>query len=156
MGCDSASIDQEAFEAMLHSARNLFDYVFLDAPAGIEAGFSLAARYADRILLVTGPDPAAVRDAARASDVLELMGKKNIRLIVNRINKKMVSSMGITIDDIMDQAGLPLLGIVPEDPDVVLSAAFQKPLLAYSKKAAAKACKRIAKRLQGYSVQIDI
>ena len=64
--------------------------------------------------------------------------------------------MKLTVDDIMDQAGLPLLGLVPEDPDVVLSAAFQTPLLAYSKKGAARACKRIAKRIIGYSVPINL
>ena len=156
ISCRADQIDEEAFLELLQQARRQFKYIFLDAPAGIERGFDLAAKYAERVILVTGSDPASVRDAQRAGERLELMGKSNVRLIVNRINKKMVSSMGITVDDIMDQAGLPLLGIVPEDPDVVLSAAFQKPLLAYSKKAAAKACKRIAKRLQGYSVQIDI
>ena len=34
-----------------------------------------------------------------------------------------------TVDDIMDQAGIPLLGLVPEDHNVVLAAAFKKPLL---------------------------
>ena len=62
--------------------------------------------------------------------------------------------MGLTVDDIMDQAGLPLLGIVPEDPDVTLAAAFNRPLLGYSRKGAAAACKRIASRIQGMPVAI--
>ena len=62
--------------------------------------------------------------------------------------------MNLTVDDIMDQAGLPLLGIVPEDPNVVLAAAFRQPLLGYTTKGAAAACKRIAKRLQGLRVPI--
>lgn len=157
VNCSADAIDPERFVAMLEQARCQYQYVFLDAPAGIEAGFSLAARFADRAILVTGADPAAVRDAARTADVLERMGLTNVRLIVNRISKKMAEAMKLTVDDVMDNAGLPLLGIVPEDPNVVLSAAFNQPLLKYARKgAAAAACRRIARRIQGLSTPISV
>ncbi len=149
-------IDADAFGELVLSARRAFDYVFLDAPAGVDAGFRLAARKADRVLLVTGSDPASVRDAGRTGQVLELMGKENVRLIVNRIAPKLVSTMDLTVDDVMDGTGLPLIGIVPEDANVVLAAAFGKPLLTYTKKGAAAACRRIAKRIQGLPVAIDL
>ena len=143
-------IDDEAFRAMIRSARAKFDYILLDAPAGVDAGFRLATTFADRILLVTGPSPAAIRDAGRTGEVLELMGKENVRLIVNRINKKIASAMDLTVDDVMDDAGLPLLGVIPEDMNVTLAATFGSPLLKYRPRgAAAKACKRIANRIQG-------
>ena len=82
------------------------------------------------------------------------MGKTNVRLIVNRITSKVAQALDITVDDVMDRAGLPLLGVVPEDQRVVLSAAFQKPLLKYTRKGAAKACRRIAQRIQGLRVPI--
>ena len=156
MNCPANEIDVQAFGAMLAKARKFFNYIFLDAPAGLEAGFSLAARYADRILLVTGADPAAIRDATRAAEVLELMDKTNVRLVVNRVNEKMFSVMKLTVDDIMDESGVPLLGLVPEDENVVLAAAFKKPLLCQTKKGAAAACKRIAKRLQGMGTPVRI
>ncbi len=156
MNCPADAVDSEAFGEMLMEARKQFQYVFLDAPAGIEAGFSLAARYADRVMLVTGSDPAAVRDASRAVEVLEIMGKQNVRLVINRIHEKMFAAMKLTVDDIMDEAGVPLLGIVPEDSNVVLAAAFKKPLLQQTKKGAAAACRRIAKRLQGMSEPVTI
>lgn len=149
VSCTAAEVDGGSFQKLLYQARQSFDYVFLDAPAGIEAGFSLAARFADRILLVTGPDPAAVRDAARAGQVLEAMGKTNVRLIVNRITRKIGSRLHTTVDDIMDTAGLPLIGVVPEDPQVTLAAARGRPLITSSRKGAAAACRRIARRLQG-------
>ena len=156
VNCRADQIDEEAFSALLEQARKQFSYVFLDAPAGIERGFDLAAKYAERIVLVTGADPAAIRDAERAGQLLELMGKTNVRLVINRINRKMASAMGVTVDDVMDQAGLPLLGLVPEDADVVLAAAFKQPLLGYTCKGAAAACQRIAKRIQGYHVPVHI
>ena len=156
INCAAENIDTDAFLAMLAQARQRYRYIFLDAPAGIDAGFQLAARFADRVLLVTGSDPAAVRDASRAGEILELMGKADVRLIVNRINPKMVSAMDMTIDDVMDRAGLPLMGIVPEDSNVTLAAAFGRPVLKHTKKGAAAACRRIAKRIQGLSVAIPL
>ena len=149
-------VDEGAFGAMLQQARGKFRYVFLDAPAGIDAGFRLAAQYADRIVLVTGADPAAVRDAARAGQLLDHMGKQNARLIVNRVAKKMVATMSVTVDDVMDDTGLPLLGVVPEDPNVTLAAAFGRPLLKMTRRGAAKACRSIAKRIQGLPEPLSI
>ena len=149
-------IDSGAFAAMLQQARGQYQYIFLDAPAGIDAGFRLAAQYADRIVLVTGADPAAVRDAARAGQLLEHMGKRNARIVVNRVAKKMVATMSVTVDDVMDDTGLPLLGVVPEDPNVTLAAAFGRPLLKMTKKGAAKACRSIAKRIQGLPEPLSI
>ena len=149
-------INEESFAQLIRKAKELFDYVLLDSPAGMDAGFRLTALNADRLFVVTNSDPAAIRDAGRIGQVLELMGKTNVRLIVNRIDRKMANLLNITVDDIMDQAGLPLLGIVPEDPDVMLAATFQKPLLCYTKKGAAAACKRIAKRMQGNYVPVKL
>jgi septum site-determining protein MinD len=88
-------------------------------------------------------------------ELLELAGKQNIRLIVNRVRPKMIASMELTVDDVMDDAGLPLLGVVPEDENVTLAAAFGKPLLHYSRRGgAAQACRRIAKRIQGMHVPL--
>ena len=155
--CRSAeSINSDAFRTMLHQARKSFDYVFLDAPAGIDAGFELAARHAQRILLVTGADPGAVRDAARAGQKLELMGKDQVRLVVNRVNRRLFSSMSTTVDDIMDQTGLPLVGVVPEDPNVMLAAAVQVPLIEYTQRGASKAIRAIARRIQGLNVPISM
>lgn len=154
MNCPAEAIDQLEFAQALNTARQKYHYVLMDAPAGIEAGFRLAAKTADRVILVTGPDPAAIRDAKQTAQALELMGKHNVRLVVNRISKKMAATLGLTVDDIMDQAGLPLLGLVPEDQNVVLSAAFRQPLLGYTQKGAAAACRRIAKRIEGFSVPV--
>ena len=144
------------FRDMLAKARKEFDYVLLDAPAGIDSGFELAARYAQRIILVTQADPAAVRDVARAAQRLELMGKTDIRLVVNRASGKLFSTMSVTVDDIMDDAGLPLIGVVPEDRNVTLAAAFGNPLILQTEKGAAQACVAIAKRIQGKKVPLTL
>lgn len=150
MNCPAEQIDRAGFAAMLEEARRKFDAILLDAPAGLDSGFLLTAVSADRHLLVTGAGPAAVRDAARVGDVLELMGKRNVRMIVNRVSREMLGTVRVTIDDVMDTAGVPLLGVVLEDPSVTLAASFGRPLLYYARRGpAAQGCRRIARRLQG-------
>lgn len=143
-------IDTDAFVELFRKARESYDYIFLDAPAGVDAGFRLVSAAADAFLLVTGPGPAAVRDAARVGELLELSGKQNVRLIVNRVDKNILSTVRMTIDDVMDTAGLPLAGIVMEDIHVTLAASFGLPLLKYASRCeATRDFRRIAARLQG-------
>ena len=87
---------------------------------------------------------------------LERMKKNSVRIIVNRVRKKLLEVTKRTVDDVMDESGLPLLGVVPEDENVTLAAAFETPLLKYGRKGAAAACKRIAKRILGLSTPIDL
>ena len=149
-------VDADLFRQLLHHGRQGYDFVLLDAPAGVEAGFRLAARFADRILLVAGPDPGSLRDAHRAAQLLEQMDKTQIRLVVNRISKGLARKVDLTVDDIMDKVGLPLIGVVPEDKNVTLAASCDQPLLSFTTKGAAAACSRIARRLCGYSVPIPL
>lgn len=149
VGRSQAEIDREAFLHMTNQARADFDFCLLDAPAGVGALFAMAAQAASRIILVTGPDPAALRDAARTGELLELMGKREVRLAVNRVSPELYDRMRLTVDDVMDWVGLPLLGVVPEDRNVTLAAARGKPLILYSRRGAAAACRRMARRLLG-------
>lgn len=152
-----AQVNSDAFFEMLSQARSMFDYIFLDAAAGVDTGFQLVTTAADRFVVVTGSGPAAVRDATRVGELLELAGKPDVRLVVNRVDRTMLSVLDQTIDDVMDAAGLPLLGIVMEDPDVPMAAAYGMSLQQYNKRAVAAQCfRRIAKRIQGYPEPIRI
>ena len=127
----------------------------LDAPAGIGAGFRLATGEAGRAIVVAASDPASLRDAARATDVLLAENPRiEAQLVVNRVSPVLYRRMQATIDDVMDGVGLPLLGIVPEDSGVTLAAAKGVPLPLYSEKGAARACRNIARRLCGQKVPL--
>ncbi len=154
MNCGAEDVDAAAFGDLLRQARKKFDYIFADAPAGLGAGFRLAAAPADRCVVAALWDPASVRNAFRAGQELELMGKTNVRMVVNRVQPKVMAAMRMTVDDVMDRAGLPLLGIVPEDPAVTLAAAGERPLI--GKKGAAAAYRRIAQRVRGIPCPIAV
>ena len=141
-------LDQAGMRALLEEARGRFDYILADSPAGLGEGFQLACCGADRAIVVSTTDPAALRDAQRTVSLL--WGSiPRIHLVVNRVQPKLLRQLHATIDDAMDAAGLPLLGIVPEDPQVMLCANREQPLILHASRGAATAYLNIAKRLLG-------
>lgn len=97
-------------------------------PGGLGMGFHLASDYADRAVVVTNTDASSLRDAQRTVMELDRLGRGNLHLVVGRVEKKLLRSLHTTIDDAMDAAGLPLLGVVPEDPERPLCPEHRHPL----------------------------
>lgn len=146
------SLTPEKVRALLDTARTMYDYILIDSPAGLGAGFRLAVCGADRALVVSTSDASSLRDAQRA--VAELDQLRTVHLVMNRIQAKLLRKLRATIDDAMDAAGLPLIGVVPEDPQVILCANLGLPLTTRGPKGAALACRNIARRLEGDHVPI--
>ncbi len=133
--------------------RNEFDFVLIDSPAGIEAGFRNAAAGADEALVVTTPEVSAVRDADRIIGLLESMEKAPISLIINRIKPEMVKrGEMLAIQDVLDILAVDLIGAVPDDESVVTSSNKGEPLTFSNGSLATKAFLNIAKRICGNEV----
>lgn len=147
-----ASLTPEKIRALLDTARSMYDYILIDSPAGLGAGFRLAICGADRAIVVATNDASSLRDAQRT--VSELDHMRQVHLVMNRIQTKLLRRLRATIDDAMDAAGLPLIGVVPEDPYVILCANLGQPLTDRGKRGAALACWNIARRLEGQRVPI--
>ena len=141
-----------SIRALLRTARDRYDYIFIDCPAGLGPGFQLATCGADRALVVATNDASSLRDAQRA--VEELYHLRQVHLLMNRIQPKLLRELRTTIDDAMDAAGLPLIGVIPEDRRVILAANMGRPLILEGRRGAANACLNIAKRIEGYRVPI--
>ncbi len=139
--------------ALVAEAKELFDVILLDCPAGLGSGFQLAVAAADRGIVVSTTDPSALRDAQRTVSALTPQ-LPLLHLVMNRVQPKLVRQLHTNLDKAMDAAGLPLLGVVPEDPKVTLAAGAGKPLILTAHKGAALAYLNIAKRLLGQKVPL--
>ena len=129
-----------------------YDQVIIDCPAGLGRGFDTAVEAADRALVVSTPDMVCARDAQILGHLLE---EKQLRthLIINRLRpaKVMDGSMP-DVDEIIDTAGIRLLGIIPEDEEVAVANANGRPLPAACN--AAICFDNIAQRFLGASVPL--
>lgn len=127
-----------------------YDYILWDGPAGLPGELSLYSAIASEGIIVTTPEAACIRGAERTARCLEEEGTKRLRLLVNRVRPNLIRhGLASNIDDAMDQSGLPLLGIVPEDEDIIACSNSGKSLLHLKKTGAALACRNIARRLEG-------
>lgn len=145
--------DETQFRRVVDDARDCFDFILMDSPAGLGDGFQLAMSAADRAVVVSATDPAALRDAQRA--VSELSRRvREIHLVMNRVQPKLIGKLRTSIDSAMDTAGLPLLGVVPEDQNVMIAAVTGVPLVLTTNRGAAMAYLNIARRLLGHRVPL--
>ena len=147
----SESYTGENFSAAIEQYKKDFDYIILDAPAGIETGFMLSLKCAEECIVVSTPDPVSIRAASNAANLIRKNGVKELRLVLNRFNKK--QHKFICVDDIIDSVGARFLGIVPESKDIALTAIGEE--LPYDSKGN-MAYLRIAKRLMGENVPFKI
>ncbi len=147
------SIDPAGMRELVTQAKQRYDYVLVDAPAGMGKGLDLAACGADRAIIVVTSDAASLRDGQRIAGLLDGMVAKQ-QLVVNRVQPKLLRKMAATIDDAMDAVGLGLLGLVPEDSKVPLAACQGTPVIMAGKRGAPMAYYRIAQRLEGKLVPL--
>ena len=146
-------LELERFREVVGQAKDAYDFVLLDSPAGLGEGFQLAAAGADMVVVVTTTEPTAQRNAQRC--VAELVrAAPNLLLVMNRVEPGTLRRIHADIDRAMDATGLPLLGVVPEDGRVGAAARAGRPLVLRSYKGAVRAYLNIAKRLLGRRVPI--
>ena len=147
-------VTEQQMTRLLEEIRGRYDYCLLDAPAGLGSGFRLAASGADRCIVVTTADASSLRDAQHTVMELHRFPAGSLHLVVNRVRKKMLRQLHATIDDAIDRAGLPLIGVVPEDDALPLCLNQGTPLLLSSSQGAATAYRNIARRIQGEKIPL--
>ncbi len=150
---DKSAIEPYQMVELVEDLKKEFDYIIIDSPAGIEQGFQYSIAGADYALIVTTPEISAVRDADRVIGLLEAKGIENPRLIINRIRQDMVNRGDMmNIDDISDILAIDLIGVVPDDEEIVISTNKGEPAVIEGTSLAGRAYMNIAKRLNGEEV----
>ncbi|ATV35979.1 septum site-determining protein MinD [Fusobacterium pseudoperiodonticum] len=152
---DKNDVNTDQMKELIFSLKESFDYILIDCPAGIEQGFKNAIAAADEAIVVTTPEVSATRDADRIIGLLEAAGIKNPKIVVNRLRIDMVKEKNmLSVEDILDILAVKLLGVVPDDENVVISTNKGEPLVYKGDSLAAKAFKNIASRIEGVEVPL--
>lgn len=150
---DKTAVSPSDMVLICDELRREYDYVLIDSPAGIERGFRNAVAPADQVLIVTNPEVSSVRDSDRIIGLLEADGKETPGLIVNRIKPEMVAQGDmLDIGDVLDVLMIKLLGIVPEDEQVLIATNRGQPAALENHSLAGQAFRNIARRLTGEEV----
>jgi septum site-determining protein MinD len=152
---DKNAVSPSDMVRLCDELRNEFDWVLIDSPAGIERGFRNALAPSDTVIVVTNPEVSAVRDADRIIGLVEAEEKGPARLIINRLNPNMTKRGDmLTADDVLELLAIELIGIVPEDENVIMSSNRGQPVAMDNKSRAGEAFHNIARRLNGENVPL--
>jgi septum site-determining protein MinD len=150
---DKTAVSPSDMVRLCDELRPEVDWILIDSPAGIERGFKNAIAAADQVLVMTNPEISAVRDADRVIGLLEAEGKGPAVLIINRLNPVLVRRGDmLSVDDVLDLLAIELIGVVPEDENVVVASNKGLPLALDGRNKAGKAFQNIARRLMGEKV----
>ena len=151
----SKELDPRAFGRIVTELKGNHDDVIIDCPAGIERGFrGLLKSDIDACILVCTPDDVCMRNAERASALIDKKGLPRAQVIVNRLIPGLIAQgemyNAMTVAQTLD---LPLLGEVPDDPNVYRSLLGHIPLVNVDCEAR-NAIWRIAQRMTGENVPL--
>jgi septum site-determining protein MinD len=141
--------------ALVARLRERFDYVLIDSPAGIELGFRNAVAGADEAILICTPEVAAVRDVDR---VVGLLGNRfRPQLIINRLRPQLVrKGKMLSVDDVNAILRLPLLGVIADEPEIIVTTNRGEPLALRAQSATGAAYHAIAARIAGEDVPVPV
>ena len=137
-----------------------YHFILIDCPAGIDVGFINAISPAKESLIITTPEITAIRDADRVTGLLEANGIYNVKLLVNRVRPDMIQNKDMmSVRDVQEMLGIPLLGAIPEDNNVIISTNRGEPLVLKKKLTLSGiAFENAARRLigkQDYFIDLD-
>ncbi|MFR8548646.1 MAG: septum site-determining protein MinD [Lachnospiraceae bacterium] len=151
---DKSAVTPEQMIKLVDGLSQIFDFILLDCPAGIEQGFRNAVAPASRAVVVTTPEVSAIRDADRIIGLLEAGGIKKPDLIVNRLRGDMVRrGEMMSAQDVVDILAVNLLGVIPDEESVVIATNHGEPVVGSDSQAGC-AYLNIARRILGETVPL--
>jgi len=150
---DKTAVSPNDMVRLCNELRPDYHFILIDSPAGIERGFRNSIAPSDSVVVITNPEVSAVRDADRIIGLVEAEEKGPAQLIINRLKPEMVKRGDmLAIDDVLELLAVDLLGIVPEDDQVLMAGNRGNPVAFDSKGLAGQAFRNIARRLKGEQV----
>lgn len=152
---DKNAVQPDQVAKIVQELKQDFDYIIIDCPAGIEQGFKNAVAGADQAVVVTTPEKSAVRDADRIIGLLEAEKIQSPKLIINRIRPQMVKKGDmLDVDEIVNILAIDLIGIVPDDEQVIKGSNEGIPTVINPSSKAAMAYRNISRRILGDSIPL--
>ena len=149
-------LSPSVFTQLVDAVKDNFDYVIIDSPAGIGSGFVTAAAPADRALVVANAEPTSVRGAVKLRNKLDALGISQVRLVINRFDKKLFKKLGFypDLDAVIDAAQTQLIAVVPFDLNI--SVVMQRGAAGIDSGYHFAVFDRLSGRLQGNLVPLEL
>lgn len=109
----------EHVKSVVEQLDRSFDYILIDCPAGVEAGFHRAVFPANEAIIVVTPHLSSIRDADKVVSLLDEYNIESKGLVINRMRGDLLlNGELLNIENIVQALGIPLFGVIPEDDEI--------------------------------------
>ena len=123
-------ITKSQIKELIQLIEDKYEFILIDSPAGIDEGFQTSIVPAQEAVVVVTPEVPSIRDADKVIGLLVAQDIKKINLLVNRIRPKMVKTDDMmSIDDVKNILGIPLLGVIPDSEQIIIASNRGEPLV---------------------------
>lgn len=119
---DNRDITPLHMEVLCEKLKKNYDYVLIDCPAGNGRGLEIAMAGADRALIVTEADMAAIRDADALNRYLQKNGIEKTCYIVNKVRADLMAQNLVPgLNEITDILSGRMIGVIQFDDNIYIS-----------------------------------
>lgn len=125
-----------------------YDYVILDAAAGVDDGLDMVLGGADEAIIVMNPEISSKRDSELVTEILRSKGMQNIYYIINKINIKLINAgFAPSMEDVTRGIRNRVIGLIREDENIHISTNLGLPVVFKDNTYIAENFRKIAKRI---------
>lgn len=115
----TTKINSYNIKAIVEALGEIFDYVIIDCPAGIDAGFHRAVFSATEAIVVCTPHISSIRDADKVLTILGSYKLNSVGFVVNRVRGDLIlNGQMIDVSQICNLLKSNLLGVIPDDDSI--------------------------------------
>lgn len=147
---DSRDITALHMQVLCQKLGDDFDYIIIDAPAGIGEGLEVSAAAADTAIIITEPDNASVRDADIMDKLLTEVGVTKRFCVLNKVNAELMAMGAVPgVLSVAKELRVEIAGIIQYDTNILIANNRGIPIVVKHDSYIAENMNKIAERVLG-------
>lgn len=117
-------------KVLCNKLKEKYDYIIVDAPAGIDDGMVIATGGADMGIIVVTPEYSSLRNAEIVKTTLEEQGIEKIAYVVNKIDLDLIKEgKAPSFDEVTKNIRNKIVGIIQKDDNIHVSTNLGIPIV---------------------------
>ena len=145
--------DLDLFSDAILEVADDYDYVIIDAPAGLNRDMAIHLAIADKVLIVLTPELFSIADGIKIKQSSEMAGTSILGAVLNRTGRDF-GEMGI--DEIEMIVNEKVISTIPEDENIRNATLKRMSVIEYSPKSpSSKAYMELALKIIGSYVDMN-
>jgi len=153
LSLENVLVNIKTFDDIMSELIDRYEYILLDAPAGLDSSSVMVMGISERAILVTNPELTALADAIKTKIVAEKVGCTVDGIVVNMVGRV----KGEVPKSKIEKALGKILAVIPYDPKIGESISKGIPYVLYNPKSTVtKEFLKLAQAITGVNIVFKV